>query len=83
LKEDGLWSSSASRWRLLKLLGRVVGNIAPKWLRILRPGYHPSQIEDPKWGLAWAKLFDVNAGDVARLDTHRLDALEPVSAIGA
>lgn len=78
LKEDGLWQSSASRWRLLKVLGRVLGNIAPKWLRILKPGYHPKHVRDPDWGLAWAATFDAGLEDMAHLDTQRLSELQPI-----
>lgn len=81
LKEDGLWSSRASRWQLLKILGRVVGNITPKWLRILKPGYHPSQVQDPNWGLAWARLFAASPDYAALLDTGRLDAEIPVPGV--
>jgi len=72
LREDGLWATFSSRWRLLKLLGRLIGNILPKWLRIIRPGYHPCQIADPAWGQAWAEAFEKDEGDMARLDTSRL-----------
>jgi predicted metal-dependent hydrolase len=78
LKEDGLWQSRPSRWTLLKLLGRIVGNITPKWLRIMRPGYHPSQIKDPAWGLAWAAMFRQSAESAATLDTGRLDEDHPI-----
>ncbi|WOJ91909.1 metal-dependent hydrolase [Congregibacter variabilis] len=78
LKEDGLWQSSSSRWHLVKVLGRVLGNITPKWLRILRPGYHPKQIKDPDWGLAWAKAFEDGLEDMAQLDTRQLNAPLPV-----
>lgn len=79
LREDGLWSDFSSRWRMLRLLGRIMKNILPKWFRIWRPGYHPSQVPDPKWGLAWAELFDKAPHGAARLDTTRLDAPLPVA----
>ncbi|MFT4768602.1 MAG: putative metal-dependent hydrolase [Glaciecola sp.] len=77
LKEDGLWKSTSSRWRLLKVLGRVLGNIAPKWLRILRPGYHPQSVKDPDWGIAWAAVFDTGTENMAQLDTRRLSEAVP------
>ncbi|MDP5053246.1 MAG: metal-dependent hydrolase [Congregibacter sp.] len=78
LKEDGLWHSVDSRWRLLKVLGRVLRNITPKWLRILRPGYHPKNIKDPAWGLAWADAFESGLENMAQLDTQRLHERAPV-----
>jgi predicted metal-dependent hydrolase len=78
LKEDGLWHSLASRWALAKVLFRVLSNIGPKWLRILKPGYHPSQIADPEWGMAWATLFGEDPQAVAQLDTTRLTDELPV-----
>lgn len=78
LKEDGLWKSAASRWKLLRVLGRIAGNIAPKWLRILKPGYHPKQIRDPDWGLAWASTFASGSENLAQLDTQRLHEKAPV-----
>ncbi|MFT7220267.1 MAG: putative metal-dependent hydrolase [Candidatus Azotimanducaceae bacterium] len=79
LKEDDRWSSMSSRWKLAKLLVRILRNIAPKWLRILRPGYHPSQVSDPTWGLAWSDLFSTREEGAAQLDTSRLDADLPVA----
>jgi len=77
LKEDGLWWSAASRWELLKVLGRIAANIAPRWLRILKPGYHPKQVSDPEWGLAWASAFASGNEDLAQLDTQRLREQSP------
>ena len=78
LKEDGLSRSLASHWALTKVIYRVLFNILPKWLRILRPGYHPRQIADPAWGLAWANLFRTNPAGAAKLDTTRLGGAAPV-----
>lgn len=79
LKEDGLWRSGASRWALTKVIYRILRNIGPKWLRILKPGYHPRQIADPAWGLAWATLFRDNPAGAAQLDTTKLSGPAPVS----
>jgi hypothetical protein len=79
LKEDGLWQDRKSRWTLLKLLGRLVGSIAPRWLRILRPGYHPRQIQDPAWGLHWAQAFERSPDAVAHLNTADLGAAIPAT----
>ena len=79
LKEDGLWYTRRSRWTLLKLLGRIFRKLTPKLLRILRPGYHPGQIDDPGWGLAWEKLFSSDHGSVARLNTDELAGNVPIS----
>jgi hypothetical protein len=81
LKEDGLWQSAGSRWRLLKVLGRVLRNITPKWLRILRPGYHPKNIKDPAWGLAWADAFESGLENMAHLDTQRLNEPAPAGRL--
>lgn len=78
LKEDGLWRDLKSRWRLAKLLGRIFAKLTPKLLRILAPGYHPSQIKDPAWGVAWAALYDEAPERVAALDTNRLAEPLPV-----
>jgi len=79
LKEDGLWKSLASRWALAKVLFRILSNLIPKWLRILKPGYHPSQIADPAWALAWAALFRENPAGAAQLDTAQLGNAAPVA----
>ncbi|MCE7998467.1 MAG: metal-dependent hydrolase [Rhodobiaceae bacterium] len=79
LREDGLWSNFKSRWRMLKLLGRIMKNVLPKWLRIWRPSYHPSQVPDPTWGLDWAELFDASPEGAANLDTTRLHEPQPVA----
>jgi predicted metal-dependent hydrolase len=78
LKEDGLWHNRPSRWTLLKLLGRLIGNIGPRWLRIFRPGYHPRQVQDPAWGRHWAEAFENDPDAVARLNTANLEAPTPV-----
>ncbi|MFT4820631.1 MAG: putative metal-dependent hydrolase [Candidatus Azotimanducaceae bacterium] len=79
LKEDGLWQDRESRWTLLKLLGRLMGSIAPRWLRILRPGYHPTHVKDPAWGLRWAESFERSPDAVAHLNTADLSADIPTS----
>jgi len=79
LREDGLWSNSKSRWRMLKLLGRIMKNVLPKWFRIWRPSYHPSQVPDPIWGLDWAELYDAAPEGAANLDTTRLHEPQPVA----
>jgi predicted metal-dependent hydrolase len=79
LREDGLWSQRGSRWKMAKLLCRLLGNIAPKWFRIWKPGYHPSKIADPSWGKEWAKMFESDASSVAKLDTSQLAAASPVA----
>ncbi len=78
LKEDGLWRDLKSRWRLAKLLVRIFAKLTPKLLRILAPRYHPSQIKDPAWGLAWAALYHDAPERVAALDTNRLTEPLPV-----
>jgi predicted metal-dependent hydrolase len=78
LKEDGLWRSGASRWALAKVLCRVLASIAPKWLRILKPGYNPRQVADQQWGLDWARAFGDSPNGVAHLDTTQLSAEQPV-----
>lgn len=78
LREDGLWQSAASRWALATVLFRVMRNLIPKWLRILKPGYHPSQVADPAWALAWAALYRENPAGAARLDTSQLARDVPI-----
>ena len=77
LREDGLWQQGRTRLRMLKLLFRIFCNIGPKWLRIFKPGYHPSQIADPDWGQRWAELFTENPEAAAKLDTAQLHRLSP------
>jgi len=79
LREDGLLKSVQSHWALTKVLWRVLSNIAPKWLRIFKPGYHPRQVADPDWALAWAGLFSQNPQGAAQLDTTQLAATQPVA----
>lgn len=78
LKEDGLWANRTSRWQMVKLLLRIFKQLTPKWLRIWRPGYHPSQIKDPQWGRDWAALFAHNPVGTANLDTLQLSASSPM-----
>lgn len=80
LREDGLWRNLKSRWRLARLLGRIFRNILPGWFRIWRPSYHPSQIPDPSWGLAWAALYAEDSGQAAALDTGNLSSDLPRAA---
>lgn len=80
LREDGLWALAGSRWKMAKLLWRLIGNITPKWLRIWKPGYHPSKISDPQWGKDWAMLYKSSPEGVANLDTQQLSANLPVMA---
>ena len=82
LKEDGLWHSWSSRWKLARVLVRVIGHILPKWFRIMRPGYHPSQAQDPVWALAWAEAFESDDDAMAQLDTSRLMEAVPVGTTG-
>lgn len=79
LREDGLWNSFATRWRMTKMLGRIFRKLLPKMAKIFRPGYHPSKVADPKWGLAWAELFDAAPDGAAHLDTTRLHEPLPVA----
>ncbi|MFT7244483.1 MAG: putative metal-dependent hydrolase [Candidatus Azotimanducaceae bacterium] len=78
LKEDGLWNSLSMRWRLAKLLVKLIGRIAPRWFRIWRPKYHPSQVEDPIWGRRWVAQFERDPASLAQLDTSRLQEDYPV-----
>lgn len=79
LKEDSLWSNLASRWTMMKLLVRLVGRIAPRWLRIWHPDYHPSKVSDPSWGKSWASLYEDRPASLAVLDTSKLEADYPVT----
>jgi predicted metal-dependent hydrolase len=79
LKEDGLWRVARSRWTGVKILFRILRNMCPRWLRIFKPGYHPSQVDDPHWGRDWAALFDANPMGTAQLDTTRLAGPAPVA----
>lgn len=78
LKEDGLWHNYQSRKKLLAVLLRIFGKLIPRFLKICKPNYHPSQIADPSWALDWAELYKQNPDHAANLDTARLDELSPV-----
>ena len=77
LKEDGLWWNLGSRLKLAGLLAHIFARLIPKMLRIFSPRYHPSNIADPAWALAWGPLFATDAAGAARLDTERLAAADP------
>ncbi|MBL4681734.1 MAG: metal-dependent hydrolase [Pseudomonadales bacterium] len=77
LKEDGLWENYQSRKKLLKVLFRIFANLTPRFLKICKPNYHPSQIADPTWALDWAELYRLNPDHAAKLDTGRLDDASP------
>ncbi len=81
LREDGLWNKIATRWRMAKMLGRIFRKLLPKMAKIFKPTYHPSQVADPTWGLAWAELFDMAPDGAANLDTTRLHEPQPVSIV--
>lgn len=78
LKEDRLWSNLSMRWRLAKLLVKLIGRTLPRWFRIWHPNYHPSQVEDPIWGRRWAAQFERDPASLALLDTSRLQEDHPV-----
>ncbi|MCE9650921.1 MAG: metal-dependent hydrolase [Parvibaculum sp.] len=79
LKKDGLWHDMRSRLALAHALFRIFASLTPKFLRILRPSYHPSEVADPAWMLAWAKLYEASDAGAARLDTARLREPFPIS----
>lgn len=79
LKEDGLWRNMRSRLALAHVLLRIFASLTPKFLRILRPSYHPSDVADPAWMLGWAALYAKNDVAAARLDTTRLNEALPAS----
>jgi len=78
LKEDGLWSNYKSRKKLAKDLIRIFANLTPRFLRICKPGYHPSQIADPEWALDWARLYKNDPKQAANLDTKRMGEISPI-----
>jgi predicted metal-dependent hydrolase len=85
LREDGLWQSLKTRWRMTKLLMRIFAKLTPGFLRITLPWYHPSQVADPDWGLAWSQLYASDPSGTVSLDTGTLKspiplALTPASA---
>jgi uncharacterized protein len=79
LQEDGLWRDLRSRLALGRLIVRIFTRLAPKFLRILSPFYHPSTVADPAWMLAWRTLYETNQAAAARLDTARLHEDIPVT----
>ncbi|MDO8290251.1 MAG: metal-dependent hydrolase [Parvibaculum sp.] len=79
LKADGLWRNLRSRLALAHVLFRIFKSLTPKFLRILHPAYHPSQVADPEWVSAWAAIYEASDTAAARLDTHRLREALPVA----
>lgn len=82
LREDGLWRNLKSRWRLTKVLLHIFRRLLPKLARILKPGYHPSQVTDPQWGDAWSKLYNQDPILASQLDTTRFNEALPVALPG-
>jgi predicted metal-dependent hydrolase len=78
LREDGLWNNLRSRKRHMRGLLRIFRQITPKWLRIWKPGYHPSQIEDAQWGLDWAAIYTRDPQQSSKLDTTRFKESQPI-----
>ncbi len=79
LQEDGLWHDLRSRLALAGMLLRIFGNLGPRLLRIMRPGYNPRQVADPQWMHDWAALHDAGAAGVAQIDTTRLAEAQPMA----
>jgi predicted metal-dependent hydrolase len=79
LKDDGLWRNLRSRLALAHVLWRIFKNLTPKFLRILHPAYHPSNVADPEWVRAWAAIYEASDSAAAHLDTARLAEPFPVS----
>ena len=76
LIEDGLWRSWRSRIALAAMLGRIFLRLAPRMLRVLRPGYDPREIKDPGWARAWQRLHNERPDMSGVLDMRRL--AEPI-----
>ena len=79
LQEDGLWHDLRSRLALAGMLLRIFGNLGPRLLRIMRPGYNPREVVDPQWMHDWAALHDAGAAGVAQIDTARLAEAQPMA----
>lgn len=77
LIEDGLWRSWRSRLALASILGRIFLRLAPRMLRVLRPGYNPRQVRDPAWALAWQRLHVAHPDMTGVLDMRRIGEETP------
>jgi len=78
LREDGLWNNLKSRKRHTRVLLRIFRQLIPKWLRIWKPGYHPSQVGDLQWALDWAEIYQRDPQQSSQLDTTRFNESQPV-----
>jgi len=79
LREDGLWNNFKSRKRHTRVLLRIFRQLIPKWLRIWKPGYHPSQVRDSQWASDWAAIYTRDPLQSAQLDTTRFNEAHPVA----
>jgi predicted metal-dependent hydrolase len=80
LKQDGLWGSWRTRWRLKLLLGRILVDTLPWILESLLPWHDPSRFADPEWARDWVRLYDTDDKAVIHLDTSHIDLVP--SAMG-
>lgn len=72
LIEDGLWRSWRSRVALAGMLGRIFLRLAPRMLRVFRPGYDPREVADPAWARAWQQLHAEKPEMTGVLDMRRI-----------
>jgi len=77
LVEDGIWYSVRQRLAIYGVLARIFRRLAPRMLRIFKPGYDPREVADPAWALAWRDQFAKGAESLGKLDTRRIAELEP------
>lgn len=80
LIEDGLWRSWRSRLALAAILGRIFARLAPRLLRVLRPGYDPREVKDPDWVDAWTRAHAADNQAFGVLDMRRIGEPAPIGA---
>ncbi len=78
--EDGMWRDWRSRLALYALLLRIFVQLAPRFLRILMPGYDPRQVADPAWARSWWARYGETGPEFAMLDMRHIAGTEPVAS---
>jgi uncharacterized protein len=74
MRADGLLRDAESRQRLRKVRRLLLTKLVPEFRHYLRPGYHPSQHEDPRIVKAWLAQHD-EGHDLQRLSLELLEQL--------
>jgi predicted metal-dependent hydrolase len=77
--EDGMWRNWRSRLALYALLLRIFARLAPRFARILMPGYNPRHVADPAWAQSWWARYGEGGPEFATLDMGQIAGPDPVA----